>query len=1558
MDFTTKTLKRPARIAALGFLSLFLAAPAALAERIIIANPFDLSGLSSAPGSRSPIQADLSAAGEYADFTATPANGYVFRHWQFISSVEVYGAKTNANPVRLYYNDSITLLQLRPCFAPTYDVALNPCGGNWKEDATSRVRVVYGDPYGELDSPMREGYGFDGWFTETSGGEKVTEATIVSKATEHTLYAQWSGIESTLTFDPRGGAFADPSEATRTVTYGSPYGKLPNVSNPGYSLEGWFSAASGGEPRTESNTVMAVANHTLYAHWEPIIYAVAFNGNGATSGSTARQGNRVYGEAFTLSPNGFVRYGSKFLGWNTKADGSGSSYTNCAEVINLTTTPNDVVILYAQWSAAVYHVHFEPNGGDGSMDDQTIQWDVDTALASNAFDRVGYAFVSWRDDANNTNHLDGATARNLFADGTTGELVATWAPVDYTVSFKRGAAVAKGEMDELPCVYDSPTTLPPCTITNPLGAFLGWALDPKATKPDFLDKAVVTNLATTAGAVVPLYAIWDSELTDLSRAIGCDTLKLNSTGDNRWTVYTNDVGEVCLRSGSAASNSFLTTATSGPGTLSFEWCVSGPSPADHKQTATYKGVDIGKSSSPVASDSTAANIATNVWYEKIFSVPAGDISISWYSKFDYVLIRDGEWAEKSRLFLRNVTWLPDADPNLVYTVRFDPGKGSGTMADQTCQRGVPSTLPSNSFTCADLSFDHWHDSLNGCDYPDGATVVDLAPGCGTNTLVAVWSLPPSLTVDAKDWSGPYDGNGHGISVTVAEPGAAVGYATSAAGPFLPDNPLYTDATNAPVWFVASLAGYSSTTGCASVMISQAANTWTVAPSIAGWNEGEAPSPPVAKAAFGEFAVTYSSGGATPPTAPGDYYAIFAVAATENWTGLSTNVAFTVAKYISPPPPPTILPPTPPTIPPPPPPTIPPLRPNDGPYDGSAARVYDGWALSPESNLVAVIQLKAAKLRTRKGVASFTATATVKDEAAKSWRYSKGVGTADGDVSGLVCTARNVPVPSFGATLGADNLAGSWGGYEIFGARAGMGVKGDKMADALEAYRGSWTLTLTNATGTTRLQLVVGARGSTKISGNVTDVSVPGGYKVVATVQSVMGKDGLYVPYLAVLKQRAFSLNASLLAKLTLPGAVEVICSGFGPLAAGGRTTEDLGVIAYPEDDPPHAGEVFSAFVSVNDLAYPVKFSARGLPAGLKLNASSGEISGIPTKPGVYHVVVTARSGVNSKIKVVRTLTITVDNFRDDAIPVQTEEPYGPARVGVKFRLHLPAAEGCSARGLPAGLKFATKPTQDSVFGSLPAWTIYGVPTKAGTNTVVFKKSVKETIAGRTVTVTHVAHSTLPVEGLDVWARGNFAGAAFANHVDVDPNGLLPSLSVSAAGKLSGKFIDADGATWTLSAPAYDEFDPAASSYSASVLCKNGKLVATNTIKLRAQVLDGVEYGFVSGDDPLWTARQSPWANEPWKSMAKQFARQQLGPIPDGAGGTITLKLTATGAVSAKLATTATNPRTGATIAYTATCSSTLVPLGGDEYKVFVHFPPKATATVDFPGCSLAIPLKL
>ena len=225
MDFITKTLNRPARIAALGLLSLFLAAPSALAdEQINVANPVDLSGVSPAPGTRSPSSATLKVAGDHTNFTATANTGYVFRHWQFLSPPEVAGNTSTDNPIEISYDDSIDLLQLRPCFAPTYDVVLNPCDGTFQPDATNKVRVVYGEPYGKLDSPYLAGYSFDGWFTQSSGGEEATESTIVSNVSPHTLYAHWSGIESTLTFDPRGGVFADPGEATRTVAYGSPYG--------------------------------------------------------------------------------------------------------------------------------------------------------------------------------------------------------------------------------------------------------------------------------------------------------------------------------------------------------------------------------------------------------------------------------------------------------------------------------------------------------------------------------------------------------------------------------------------------------------------------------------------------------------------------------------------------------------------------------------------------------------------------------------------------------------------------------------------------------------------------------------------------------------------------------------------------------------------------------------------------------------------------------------------------------------------------------------------------------------------------------------------------------------------------------------------------------------------------------------------------------------------------------------------------------------------------------------------------------------------------------------
>ena len=69
------------------------------------------------------------------------------------------------------------------------DVTLDACGGVLEDES---VTVIFGNTYGELPEPTREGYTFDGWYTEKDGGELVEAGTEVSDKTAHTLYAHWT----------------------------------------------------------------------------------------------------------------------------------------------------------------------------------------------------------------------------------------------------------------------------------------------------------------------------------------------------------------------------------------------------------------------------------------------------------------------------------------------------------------------------------------------------------------------------------------------------------------------------------------------------------------------------------------------------------------------------------------------------------------------------------------------------------------------------------------------------------------------------------------------------------------------------------------------------------------------------------------------------------------------------------------------------------------------------------------------------------------------------------------------------------------------------------------------------------------------------------------------------------------------------------------------------------------------------------------------------------------------------------------------------------------------
>jgi len=116
-----------------------------------------------------------------------------------------------------------------------------------------------------LPTPSRTGYTFEGWYTAITGGIKVTTGTIFTENT--IIYARWTKnattVTYTITFDINYSDGSNPPNAT-TNTNGT-LSSLPTPSRTGYTLDGWYTATTGGTLVTTS-TVFS-ADTTIYAQW-------------------------------------------------------------------------------------------------------------------------------------------------------------------------------------------------------------------------------------------------------------------------------------------------------------------------------------------------------------------------------------------------------------------------------------------------------------------------------------------------------------------------------------------------------------------------------------------------------------------------------------------------------------------------------------------------------------------------------------------------------------------------------------------------------------------------------------------------------------------------------------------------------------------------------------------------------------------------------------------------------------------------------------------------------------------------------------------------------------------------------------------------------------------------------------------------------------------------------------------------------------------------------------------------------------------------------------------
>lgn len=218
-------------------------------------------------------------------------------------------------------------------------------------------------------SPTRTGYTFLGWSTSstaTSASYSPGGSITVTQSGTTTLYAVWKILTYTITYNKGSASGATGAQQTATKTYGSDL-TLPNAifTRTGYSQTGWSTAAAGNSKAYElGGKYTNNANATLYPYWTANTYAVTYNANGG-SGTTASQ-TKTYGVALTLRANGFTRTGYSFQSWNTKADGTGTSYAASSSY-----TANAALTLYAIWQASVSTVS-TTNGTLGTAQTITI----------------------------------------------------------------------------------------------------------------------------------------------------------------------------------------------------------------------------------------------------------------------------------------------------------------------------------------------------------------------------------------------------------------------------------------------------------------------------------------------------------------------------------------------------------------------------------------------------------------------------------------------------------------------------------------------------------------------------------------------------------------------------------------------------------------------------------------------------------------------------------------------------------------------------------------------------------------------------------------------------------------------------------------------------------------------------------------------------------------------------------------------------------------------------------------------------------------------------------
>ena len=365
-----------------------------------------------------------------------------------------------------------------------------------------------------------DGYSFIGWNTKADGsGDSYTDGDTVCFESDTTLYAQWDKEVEKITFDCNGGSGA---MFPQWVLYDEASVLRPNsFTMEGAVFVGWNTRYDGtGDAYCDSDTVRLTEDTELYAQWARDVREIKFDANGGSGWMLPQW--VLYDTATDLKPNRYKMSGYHFVGWNTKADGSGKAYPD-GDTVSFT----ENTTLYAQWGFnGVVEIKYDANGGTGWMLPQWVIKDVETVLRQNRFSKEEHFFTGWNTKADGTGDAYSDADTATFEKDTT--LYAQWHTEVEKITFDSNGG--GGLMFPQWVEKDEATALKPNTFSWKGHYFTGWNTEEDGSGTEYDDKAKITT-----DKDVVLYAQWIIDVSTME-----DKTKWNES-DGKYFTLSADV---------------------------------------------------------------------------------------------------------------------------------------------------------------------------------------------------------------------------------------------------------------------------------------------------------------------------------------------------------------------------------------------------------------------------------------------------------------------------------------------------------------------------------------------------------------------------------------------------------------------------------------------------------------------------------------------------------------------------------------------------------------------------------------------------------------------------------------------------------------------------------------------------------------------------------------------------------------------------------------------------------------------------------------------------------